>query len=63
VSSLLEVGHSEVHSVAASPTTGSAHAALSFFTRSTRLLTSYRRINAGLDCFCKWQSVSGFDEN
>jgi hypothetical protein len=30
-------------------TTGSTHAASSFFTRFTRLLTSYRRINAGLN--------------
>lgn len=44
--SLQEVGHSEVHvPAAASRTTGSAHAASSYFTRFARLLTSYRRIN------------------
>jgi hypothetical protein len=32
-------------------TTGSEHAASLFFTRFTRLLTSYRRINAGLNGF------------
>jgi hypothetical protein len=64
VCSLQEVGHSEVHMpAAASRTTGSAHAVSLFFTRLTRLFTSYCRINAGLNRFCKWQSVSGFDEN
>jgi hypothetical protein len=39
--------------------TGSAHAASSFFTKFTRLLTSYRRIKAGSNGFSRWHTVSG----
>jgi hypothetical protein len=38
-------------------TTGSAHAASLFFTRFTRLLTSYRCINAGSNGFSRSHTV------
>ncbi len=44
----------------ASRTTGSAHAASLFFTKFTRLLTSYRRISAGLNGFSRSQTASIF---
>jgi hypothetical protein len=42
------------------PLTGSAHAALSFFTKLTRLLISYRRINAGLKGVSRSHTASVF---
>jgi hypothetical protein len=49
-----------VHTPAAAcRTTGSAHAASLFFTRFTRLLTSYRRINAGSNGFNRSHTLSG----
>ena len=40
--------------------TGSAHAGSSFFTRFTRLLTSYYRISAGSNGFSRSQMASAF---
>lgn len=41
-------------------TTSSAHVGSSFWTRFTRLLTSYRRINVGSNGFSMSQIASGF---
>jgi len=47
--------------LAAAPlTTGSEHAASLFFTKFTRLLISYRRINAGLNGFSRSHTASVF---
>ena len=40
--------------------TGSAHAGSSFFTKFTRMLTSYRRIRLGSNGFSRSQMASAF---